>query len=87
MATSFVKLRKIQKSEKNSELGGWVKLQLGLFSFFLEILCFFVFFVLFLVVVHVSKKKKWIGEWVGGVWPIRVFLGFLDFFYLNKTPK
>ena len=39
----FVKLTKIQQSEKNSEVGGWVKTQLG-FQFFLEILCFFVFF-------------------------------------------
>ena len=39
------------------------------------------FFVLFFVVVHVSKKKKWILGWVGVVWPIRVFFGFLDFFF------
>ena len=31
-------------------------------------------------------KKNWIGEWVGGVWIIRVFLGFLDFFQFDKTP-
>ena len=40
--SGFVKLKKFQKSEKNSEVGGWVKPQLG-FLFFL-ILCFFVFF-------------------------------------------
>ena len=51
---------------------------------------FFVIFVLFFVVVHVSPPKmykKWVGEWVAGIWPIRVFLGFLDFFQLDKTPK
>ena len=32
----FVKLEKIQKFEKNSEVGGWVKPQLG-FVFFLKI--------------------------------------------------
>ena len=50
--------------------------------FFLGNVAFFVFFVVLFVVVQVSKKK-WIGVWVGGVWPIRVFLGFLD---LDKTP-
>ena len=42
----FVKLKKIQKSEKNSEVGGWLKPQLGLL-FFSEILCFFYFCVVF----------------------------------------
>ena len=57
----FVKLKKIQKSEKNSEVGGWVKPQLGILFFL--ILCFFV---LFFVVLHVSKKKKILGKGVGG---------------------
>ena len=42
-------------------------------------------FSVFFVVVHVSKKeKRWIGVWVSGVWPIRVFLGFFDFFNLTR---
>ena len=49
MLRGFAKLKIFQKSEKNSEVGGWV-------------------------------KPKSIGEWVGGVWTIRVFLGFLEFF-------
>ena len=56
----FVKLKKIQKSEKNSEVGGWVKPQFE-FVFFLEILCFSVLF----FAVHVSKKKNRMGGgWV-----------------------
>ena len=43
---NFVKLKKIRKSEKNTEVGGWVKPQLGFF-----------FCVVFFVV-HVLKKKK-----------------------------
>ena len=35
----FVKLKKSQKSEKNSEVGGWVKSQLG-FSLFLKFYLF-----------------------------------------------
>ena len=44
----FVKLKKIQKSEKNSEVGGWVKPQL---DFFLEMLLFLEFLCCF----HVSE--------------------------------
>ena len=44
-----VKLKKNLKSEKNSEVGGWEKAQLGL-SFFGNV----VLFVLLSVVVHVS---------------------------------
>ena len=50
----FVKLKKIQKSEKNSEVGGWVKPQLGLnFLNSCVFLCFLCCF-------HLSKcfKKK-----------------------------
>ena len=61
----FVKLKKIQKSEKNSEVAGWVKPQLK-FTFFLEILRFFVFFVLLFVIVHVSKKNEKMDKGVGG---------------------
>ena len=74
-----VKLKKIQKSEKDSEVGGWIKHQLGFFFFF-EMLYFFVFFCVVFMFSNVSKKKNWIGGWVGGIWLIRVFLGFLDFF-------
>ena len=45
MLRGFVKLKKIQKSEKNSESDGWVKLQLRLFSLFWKFCMFFVFFV------------------------------------------
>ena len=54
----FCQVRKIQKSEKNSEMGGSVKPQLG-FVFFLEILCFLC---CFFVVVHVSEKNGYLGS-------------------------
>ena len=57
----FVKLKKIQKTEKNSEVDGWLKPQLG---FFFEILSFSVFFVLFLLFQLFPKKSK-SGYWVG----------------------
>ena len=78
MVRGFVKLKKkIQKSEKNSEVGWWVKPHLG-FDVFLGnfvFLCCFLLFSMF--------QKKMGREWVGGVWPIRVFLWF---FQLDKTP-
>ena len=74
----FVKLKKIQKSEKNSKVGGWVA------PIFWK--CFMCFCVVFVFPIVSPLKKKWIGGWVGGVRPIRVFLGFLDFFQLEKTP-
>ena len=79
----FVKLKKIQKSEKNSEVGGWVKPQLG-FLFFWEILCFFVFFVLFSCFKMFKKKKK-LDNGVGG-WCLTntSFLRFFDFFNLTR---
>ena len=52
LVRGFIKLKKIKNSEKNLEVGGWVKPQLG-FSFFGEILCFFFFFFF----LHVSKTK------------------------------
>ena len=66
----FVKLKNMQKSEKNSEVGGWVKPQVR-FVFFWEILCFSVL----LFCCTCLKKKKM----VNGVRLIRVFLEFLDF--------
>ena len=74
-------IKKIQKSEKNSEVGGWVNSDSFLFWKFR------VFFVFFVVAVYVSNFFffKWIGGLVGGVWPIRVFLGFLDFYNLTRT--
>ena len=72
----FVKLNKFQKSEKNSEVGGWVKPQLGFLFFFGNS----VFFVLLFLLYMFQRKKKWVGVWVGVVWTIRVFLGFLEFF-------
>ena len=39
---------------------------------------------LFLLLYLFPKKYKKLNRgWVGGVWPIRVFLGFLDFCYLD----
>ena len=55
----FVKLKQFQKSEKNSEVGGWVKPQLGFIGNI-------VFFCVVFVVVHVSRKKKLdrrVGVW------------------------
>ena len=55
----FVKLKKSQKSVKNSEVGGWVKPQLGFIGNI-------VFFCVAFVVVHVSRKKKLdsrVGVW------------------------
>ena len=61
-------------------MDGWVKPQLGFVLFFLK----FCVFVLFFVVVHVSKQiKNWVGGRVGGV---RVFLEFLDFFLTWQNP-
>ena len=76
-------IKKIQKSEKNSEVGGWVKPQLGFFSF-LEISCGFCIFCCCCICFQFFFFK-WIGGLVGGVWPIRVFLGFLDFYSLTRT--
>ena len=73
MLRGFVKLKN-PKIQKNSEVRGWAKLQLG-FVCFLKIVCFFVLF----FAVRVSKKKMDRG-WVGEVWPIRVFHGLFDFF-------
>ena len=78
----FCQVKKIPKIRK--KLGsGWVGQAPTRIFFFFEILCFLcVFYIVFMF----SKKniKKWIGEWVSGVWLIRVFLGFLDFFNLTK---
>ena len=65
----LVNLKKYQKSEKNSQVGEWVKPQLGLFFFWNSV---------FLCVVFMFLKKKLDGGggWSCGVWPIRVFLGF-----------
>ena len=76
----FVKLKNFQKSEKNLEVGGWVKPQLELFFFWGGGGIYWVFFV-FLCCFHVKKKRK---KWIFGVWPIRVFLGFLGVFNLTR---
>ena len=34
-----------------------------------------------------KKLKKWIKGGVGGIWPIRVFLGFLDFWIFFNLKK
>ena len=73
----YIKLNKFQKSEKNSEMGGWVKPQVGFSFFFGNVLFLCVFFVILLFVVHVSKKniKKWVGEFFSDFW---------NFFNLTK---
>ena len=53
--------------------------------FFFENIVFFVLF--FSLYMFQKKIKNWIGGWVIGVWTIRVFLGFLELFQLDKTPK
>ena len=72
-----VKLNFFQKSEKNSEVGGWVKPQLG-FLFFGEMLCFLCCFCR--CTCFQKKFKKWIGGWVGGVWTIQVFFRIFRIF-------
>ena len=79
----FVKLKKIQNSEKNSEVGGWVKPQLGFF-FWVEIFVCVFLCCFFRCMCFQKKLKKWIDGWVSGVWIIRVFLGFWDFFNLTR---
>ena len=76
LVRGYVKLKKIQKSEKNWEVGGWVEPQLG----FLFFSIFFLVFCVVFIFSNVSKKQKLGKWWVFAVWPIRVFLGFLDFF-------
>ena len=49
----FVKLKKFRKSEKNSEMGGWVKPQLIILFL---ILCYFVFFFVFFCCTCFKKK-------------------------------
>ena len=47
----------------------------------------FVVFCVFLCCCLVSKCfKKMDWGWVGGAWPVRIFLGFFYFFRLDKTP-
>ena len=81
----FVKLRKFQKSEKNSEVGGGSNPNS---DFFLGNFAFFRVFCVVICRCTCFQKifKKWIGRWLGGVWPIRVFLGFLECFQLDNTP-
>ena len=74
----------VKKNPKKSEVGGCIKPQIGLF-FFLEILCFLCF-LCFFVVVHISKKN-WLYRGLSGWGLAKVFLGFWDFFLLDKTPK
>ena len=53
LVRGFVKLKKIQKSEKNPEAGGWVMSPLGFF------VC--VFCVVFMIPNLLKKKKNWMG--------------------------
>ena len=78
-AQGYCWCKKIQKSEKKSEV---LKPQLDFFFFFFFFFCVFGFLFMFL-----ATKFDRGGGWVGVVWPIRFFLGFLLFFYLDKTPS
>ena len=66
----FCQVKKKQKIRLKLR-SGWVgRTSTGIVNFFWK-LCFFVIFVLFFVVVHISKKnKKWIGGWVYVIWQI-----------------
>ena len=57
----FVKLKKSKKSEKNSEVGGWVKSQLG-FLIFGGKFCFLCVFVLFSCFQMLKKGRWWVGS-------------------------
>ena len=85
MTKAFIKgFCQVKKNPKIREKLGseWVA-PTRIFHFFWK--CFFLSV---FVVVHVSNFFfKWIGGWVGVVWPILVFLGFLDFFKLDKASK
>ena len=74
MSLGFCQVKKIKKSEKNSEVGWWVKnWKFGVFLCFFCCTCFLK-----------NIFEKLLGGWVGGVWLIEVFLEFLDFFKLDK---
>ena len=80
----FCQVKKIQKSEKNSEVGGWVKRQLGLL-FFWEIVFFCVFCVVFCCCTFFKKN---IQNWIGGGWVVSgksdFFSNFWIFFNLTR---
>ena len=79
----FVKLNKIKKSEKNSEVGGWVKPQLGLKCFFGNFESFYVFCVVFMFP-NVFKKNKIMESLVGGCGLTNPsFTRISDFFQLD----
>ena len=63
----LVKLKKIQKSEKNSKVAGWVKRQLRLYLFFGNFVFFYVFAMFSCFQMFPQKIENWIPEWMGGV--------------------
>ena len=63
----FVKLKKIQKPKKNSEVGGWVKSLLGFVFFGGKFIFFCVFCVVFMFPCVFKLKKKMKRGWVGWV--------------------
>ena len=71
----FVKLKKIKKSEKNSEVIGWVKPQLGFFFFWGNLVFFCVAFSLYMFPPKkIKKMDRGMGRWGLGFF----FLTWLD---------
>ena len=75
----FCRVKKIEKSEKTSKVGGWAKPQLG-FVFFSEMLCF-----LCCLCSDTCFKKCYGGGWVGSGQP-EFFSDFLYIFFNLKKP-
>ena len=76
----FVKLKKEKIREK------WVggSSPNSDFFFFRGNVVYFLFFLCCFLLLYVLQKKLY-REWVGGGWPIRVFLGFWDFLNLTRS--
>ena len=85
---SFVKLKKIKKSEKNSKVGGWVKPQLESFFFFWNVVFLCVFCCLFLLYIFpiFFLKNGYGGGWMRSG-QSEFFSDFWIFFNLTKPLK
>ena len=73
----FCQVKKIQKSEKNSEVGGWVKPQLGFVLFFGNLVFFCV-----VVLLYMFQKKKMNR---GGGWVVSDQSEFFSDFWIFLT--